>query len=53
VGPTARLAMVSRDDMPADVIALVAVGHKVRAIERYRELTGVSLQEAKAAIDSV
>lgn len=50
---TARLAMVSHDDMPADVIALITAGKKIHAIKRYRELTGVTLQEAKAAIDSL
>jgi hypothetical protein len=48
----ARLAAVSRDDIPADVISLVAAGKKIQAIKRCRELTGGSLQEAKVIIDS-
>lgn len=49
----ARLAALSRDDIPADVIGLVAAGKKIQAIKRYRELTGASLREAKAVIDSL
>jgi hypothetical protein len=49
----ARLATVSRDDISADVIGLVAAGKKIRAIKRYRELTGASLRDAKAIIDSL
>jgi ribosomal protein L7/L12 len=49
----ARLATLSRDDIPADVIGLVAAGKKIQAIKRYRELTGAGLQEAKAVIDSI
>jgi ribosomal protein L7/L12 len=49
----ARLATVSRDDIPADVIGLVAAGKKIRAIKRYRELTGAGLREAKVIIDSL
>jgi ribosomal protein L7/L12 len=43
----------SRDDIPADVIGLVAGGQKIHAIKRYRELTGASLPEAKAVIDGL
>jgi hypothetical protein len=50
---SARLATVSRDDIPADVIGMVAGGKKIHAIKRYRELTGVSLREANATIDSL
>ena len=49
----ARRATVSRDDIPADVIGLVMAGKKIRAIARYRELTGVGLKEAKVIIDSL
>jgi hypothetical protein len=49
----ARLAALSRDDIPAGVIGLVAAGKKIQAIKRYRELTGTSLREAKAVIDSL
>jgi ribosomal protein L7/L12 len=49
----ARLAAVSSDDIPADVIGLVAASKKLHAIKRYRELTGTSLQEAKVIIDSL
>ena len=33
------------------LIGLVAAGQKIRAIKRYRELTGVELKEAKVIID--
>ena len=46
-------AAASRDGIPADVIGLVAAGQKIRAIKRYRELTGVELKEAKVIIDSL
>ena len=49
----ARLAAVSRDNVPADILALVAADKKIQAIKRYRELTGVTLQEGKAFIDSL
>jgi hypothetical protein len=49
----ARLATLSRDDVPADVIGLVAADQKIHAIRRYRELTGAGLREAKAVIDSL
>ena len=49
----ARLAALSRDDVPADVIGLVAAGQKIHAVRRYRELTGVGLREAKAVIGSL
>lgn len=50
---TARLATLSRDDIPADVIELAAAGKKIHAIKRYRELTGAGLREAKDVIDSL
>ena len=50
---TARLATLSRDDIPADIIELVAAEKKIQAIKRYRELAGVGLREAKAVIDSL
>jgi ribosomal protein L7/L12 len=50
---TARLATLSRDDIPADIIELVAAGKKIHAIKRYRELTGASLREAGTVIDSL
>jgi ribosomal protein L7/L12 len=49
----ARLATLTPDDMPADVISLVAAGKKIQAIKRYRDLTGVGLKEAKTTIDSL
>jgi ribosomal protein L7/L12 len=49
----ARLAALPRDDIPADVIGLVAAGKKIQAIKRYRELTGTDLREAKAVIDGL
>jgi ribosomal protein L7/L12 len=50
---TARVAALSRDDVPADVIELVAAGKKIHAVKRYRDLTGTDLREAKAVIDSL
>lgn len=49
----ARRATASRDGIPPDVIGLVMAGKKIRAIARYRELTGVGLKEAKVIIDSL
>ena len=46
----ARLAAASRDDIPPDVIGLVAAGKKFHAIKRYRELTGTDLQQAEVII---
>jgi ribosomal protein L7/L12 len=46
-------AAAPRDGIPADVIGLVAAGQKIRAIKRYRELTGVGLKEAKVIIDGL
>jgi ribosomal protein L7/L12 len=48
----ARPVALSSDDLPADVIELIAADKKIRAIKRYRELTGAGLREAKAVIDS-
>jgi hypothetical protein len=52
-GLRARLATPSRDDIPADVIELLAADQRIRAIKRYRELTSVGLREAKDVIDSI
>jgi ribosomal protein L7/L12 len=49
----ARRGAASRDDMPADIIGLVAQRKKVRTIRRYRELTGAGLREAEDVIDSL
>jgi len=49
----AARATESRDGIPADVIRLVVAGQKIRAIKRYRELTGVELKEAKVIVDSL
>jgi ribosomal protein L7/L12 len=49
----ARRAALSRDDIPAGVIGLVAAGRKIQAIRRYRDLTGMGLREAKDVIDSL
>ncbi|WP_205471866.1 hypothetical protein [Nocardioides sp. SYSU D00038] len=37
--------------MDAETAALVQQGNDIRAIKRWRELTGLGLAEAKAAID--
>ena len=49
----AARATESRDGIPAEVVGLVAAGQKIRAIKRYRELTGVELKEAKIIVDSL
>jgi ribosomal protein L7/L12 len=49
----ARRATAFRDGIPADVMGLVVAGKKIRAIIRYRELTGVGLKKAKVIIDSL
>lgn len=48
-----RLATLPRDDIPAHVIDLLLAGKKIQAVKCYRELTGTSLQEATALIDSL
>jgi hypothetical protein len=48
----ARPVALSSDDLPADIIELIAADKKIQAIVRYRELTGAGLREAKAVIDS-
>jgi hypothetical protein len=40
------------DDVYQEVDELIAFGNKFRAIKRYRELTGSTLNEAKAVIDN-
>jgi len=50
---TARLATLPPGVIPADVIGLLAADKKIQAINRYRELTGANLREAKAVIDSL
>jgi ribosomal protein L7/L12 len=52
-GLAKRLATLPPDDMPADVVSLVVAGKKIQAIKRYRDLTGLTLPEAKAVIDSL
>lgn len=37
----------------AEVLALVRAGNTLEAIKRYREITGVGLAEAKAAVDQM
>ena len=37
----------------AEVVALVRAGKTLEAIKRYREITGVGLAEAKAAVDQM
>jgi ribosomal protein L7/L12 len=39
--------------VPQDVVALVRDGDMLGALKRYRELTGVSLDEAKAAVQGL
>ena len=37
----------------AEIVALVRAGNKIQAIKRYRELTGVDLATAEAAVDQM
>ena len=37
----------------AEVSALLASGHKIEAIKRYRELTGVGLKQAKDSVEAI
>lgn len=50
---SAQVAAMSRDDVPADVLALVAADKKIEAIRRFRELTGAGLKESKDFIDAL
>lgn len=45
------LGMKPDGQLPDDVAKLASDGHKIEAIKRYRELTGVGLKEAKDAIE--
>jgi hypothetical protein len=45
-------AAMSRDDLPADVISLIQAGKRIKAIQLYRDHTGLSLREAKNHIDA-
>ncbi|WP_156764667.1 hypothetical protein [Mycobacterium sp. 1081908.1] len=38
---------------PAEVVELARSGHRLEAIRRYRELRGVSYEEAQAAVREV
>jgi hypothetical protein len=48
-----RLAALPPGDVPADIVSLIASGKKIQAIKRYRQLTGISLSEAKAYVDGL
>ncbi|HEX4287921.1 MAG TPA: hypothetical protein VH021_03340 [Trebonia sp.] len=48
-----RRAAMPRDDIPADVISLVAAGKRIQAIKRYRDVAGVDLKEAETVIDGL
>ena len=50
---SAELAVKYRDNMPVDVVALVAAGQKIQAIKRFRELSGAGLKDAKDLIDAL
>jgi ribosomal protein L7/L12 len=45
--------MNSGPEVPPEVRDLVRAGKKIQAINRYRELTGVGLKEAKDVVDTV
>lgn len=38
--------------VPDEVISAILAGKKILAIKQYRQITGVSLQEAKEAVDA-
>jgi ribosomal protein L7/L12 len=52
VGVTCPAFPSDGDGLPAEVVELLRHGKKLQAIKRLRELTGVGLAEAKAAVDS-
>ena len=41
------------EGVPADVVALAQSGDKIGAVQRYRELTGSSLGEAKDVVSTI
>lgn len=41
------------DSLHADLLELLRAGQKIEAIKRYRELTGLGLAEAKAAVEAL
>jgi ribosomal protein L7/L12 len=41
------------ESLPQDVVALVKAGNRLGAIKRYRELTGVSAEEASGVINTI
>jgi ribosomal protein L7/L12 len=49
-GKEQAVAAASHYELPAEVVGLVAAGKKIHAIKRYRDLSGLSLQEAKVRI---
>jgi hypothetical protein len=49
-GKEQAVAAASPYELPAEVVSLVAAGKKIQAVKRYRDLTGLSLQEAKMRI---
>ena len=50
--PSGTMGM-SPTPVPPDVVELARAGHKIEAIKRYREVSGVGLREAKDAIDAI
>jgi ribosomal protein L7/L12 len=46
-------AALATSTVPAEVVELVRAGNAMGAIQRYRELTGCSLGEAKQVVDGL
>jgi ribosomal protein L7/L12 len=44
---------IAKDSLEDELRALVRNGQKLMAVKRHRELTGSSLSEAKAFVDSI
>ena len=51
--PPAPEASASQPDLQGEVAELLRAGKKIQAIKRYREETGLSLKQAKDAVDAL
>ena len=52
-GAVAPATAISIDAPPADILDALRAGQKITAIKRWRELSGVTLAEAKNEIDAL
>lgn len=43
--------IVTEDQLPADVLAAIKAGNKIKAIKLLREATGIGLANAKVVVD--